>query len=568
MRHQEAIELKVVFTSLGGLLAMLNNVKDFGATGDGATDDRRAIQGAIDDAVATNKGGILFPSGTYRVSRATALGDRWSLDLSGVQDFVVMGEGPSSIVKLMDTAAPTDDWHVFILRNNCQRVVFTDLAVDGNRTGLMNPGEQSHGIEVEDGTEDLIIDRCILRECFGDGVRLLGRAQAGGGLHVKRVRIENCLFQANKRSGLGIQRALEQIVVANCMFDGTVSDQSIDFEPTGREGPTDLLIQGCIINHTNDAVAVSLSGISGSDPMVRCKFTDNIVLGGGIFCTDVAQLTIQNNIVVVTDLVDKQRIPVEVQRGGDAVVISGNLVINDSTVTEAAISVKEANMRQVTRALIVDNLCFARFGSGIQCLSSDDVMIQSNVVVATVPAPRALSYAPSLPAWTASRCGTMMSLRKIWEDGRQGFASSPQHPTQSTMSQLSGTRFAVQPKVSSSTGRPSRKRPYVRLTRSAPTWSSHSSVSETYQKLLWSSAVPPAEATRAQIRAWDVSLPGWVILTRRSPAMSATSFSVLTVELARPSMSRSWMTPRKLAGRRSSCGAVTYTRAVARFSAR
>ena len=39
---------------------MLNNVKDFGTVGDGVVDDRLAIQAAIDDAVANNKGGILF----------------------------------------------------------------------------------------------------------------------------------------------------------------------------------------------------------------------------------------------------------------------------------------------------------------------------------------------------------------------------------------------------------------------------------------------------------------------------------------------------------------------------
>ncbi|MGH2544207.1 MAG: glycosyl hydrolase family 28-related protein, partial [Ardenticatenaceae bacterium] len=115
---------------------MLNNVKDFGAVGDGVTDDRVAIQAAIDDAVTNDKGGVLFPSGTYRVSRTTTTSGRWSLDLNGVQDFMVMGEGPKSVVKLVDTTAATSDWHVLILRNNCQRVVIKDLVVDGNRTGL------------------------------------------------------------------------------------------------------------------------------------------------------------------------------------------------------------------------------------------------------------------------------------------------------------------------------------------------------------------------------------------------------------------------------------------------
>lgn len=181
---------------------MPNNVKDFGAVGDGVADDRQAIQAAIDDAVASDKGGIVFPSGTYRVSRVAVPGGRWSLDLNGVQDFMVLGEG------------------------SCHRR-------QPHRAD--RPGEQSHGVVVESGTEDLVIDRCIMRECFGDGVRLVGTDQAGK--LVRRLRIENCLFQTNKRSGLGIQRAIEQIIVANCHFDATVTDQSIDFEPTGSGGP-------------------------------------------------------------------------------------------------------------------------------------------------------------------------------------------------------------------------------------------------------------------------------------------------------------------------------------------
>ena len=76
---------------------MLNNVKDLGANGDGVSDDRVAIQTAINEAVAHQKAGIWFPAGTYRVSRATGAGDKWSLDLNSVQDFMVMDERPKSV---------------------------------------------------------------------------------------------------------------------------------------------------------------------------------------------------------------------------------------------------------------------------------------------------------------------------------------------------------------------------------------------------------------------------------------------------------------------------------------
>jgi hypothetical protein len=365
---------------------MITNVRDFGALGDGITDDRVAIQAAIDHAVRYNSGGILFPSGTYRVSRAPdgiVLRPNCSIELNGVNDFMVMGEGPKSVVKLMDTSASTTDWHVFRLHNNCQRVVFKDLVIDGNSTGLTLPNEHSHGIEVDPGTEDLVVDRCILRECHGDGMRLLGASDN----HVKRLRIQDSLFQKNKRSGIAIQRAIEQIIISNCIFDETINDQCIDVEPTDdmEDGPSELIIQGCIINHTNPTTAVSLSGNSGPNPLVRCKFSDNIVMGGNLFCTDVNQLTIQNNIIVVPNLSTQQRMPIEISRGGDSIVITGNLLISENILNDAVISLKEGNQRQVTRALITNNLCFACGKNGIECLSSDEVAIQGNMIVATGP---------------------------------------------------------------------------------------------------------------------------------------------------------------------------------------
>src|SRR2546427_10562011 len=90
----------------GEAMSTLNNVRDFGAKGDDATDDRIAIQAAIDDAKATHKAGVFFPGGPYRVSRTTAPGTLWSLDLHGVDDMALVGERPASVVKLMNTTGP------------------------------------------------------------------------------------------------------------------------------------------------------------------------------------------------------------------------------------------------------------------------------------------------------------------------------------------------------------------------------------------------------------------------------------------------------------------------------
>ncbi len=77
------------------------NVKDFGATGDGVTDDRAAIQLAIAEAIATlGNVTLLFPPGNYNCVGY--------LDFNGAVDFTVFGQGATILFASDDTSLIPD----------------------------------------------------------------------------------------------------------------------------------------------------------------------------------------------------------------------------------------------------------------------------------------------------------------------------------------------------------------------------------------------------------------------------------------------------------------------------
>jgi|TARA_R110000764_G_scaffold227767_1_gene318045 hypothetical protein len=65
------------------------NVKDFGAIGDGTTNDTVAIQAAIDSI--PNGGSVYFPSGTYRIARTVGTNDSWGIKVTA-SNITLMGD--------------------------------------------------------------------------------------------------------------------------------------------------------------------------------------------------------------------------------------------------------------------------------------------------------------------------------------------------------------------------------------------------------------------------------------------------------------------------------------------
>lgn len=97
-------------TNVEDKLAQTVSVKDFGATGDGSTDDAASIQAAIDSGAST----IFFPSGVYRIESCLDLTDRpVSSPIALVGDGAPFGGiAPSASSKGTTIVGYTDNWMI------------------------------------------------------------------------------------------------------------------------------------------------------------------------------------------------------------------------------------------------------------------------------------------------------------------------------------------------------------------------------------------------------------------------------------------------------------------------
>lgn len=91
---------------LACLLAFSNSntlsVKDFGAAGDGTTDDTNAINSCLAAAQSAGKN-VLFPAGTYLCNKADGVGHVLKMDISGKTGITIYSTGGATIKSTRDS---------------------------------------------------------------------------------------------------------------------------------------------------------------------------------------------------------------------------------------------------------------------------------------------------------------------------------------------------------------------------------------------------------------------------------------------------------------------------------
>lgn len=159
------------------------NVLDFGAVGDGVTDDAAAINAAL----AHSKNVVLAAGKTFSIGSTLSLP-------SGT----TFKGAPGAKIKVADGANVT----AVKPATDATFVSLIDLEIDGNKAN----NADGHGVS-SNGTTGLLIRGCHIHDCYASGVLLAGTANSG-------VRIEGNYVHDCDLSGLGAVTAIDNFTIS------------------------------------------------------------------------------------------------------------------------------------------------------------------------------------------------------------------------------------------------------------------------------------------------------------------------------------------------------------------
>ena len=260
------------------------SVKDFGAVGDGVTDDTAAIQAALDSGAA----GVFIPQGTYLCGALTIP--------SNVQ---LYGEGAASILKVKNSANATLLTNDDTVGGN-SGIELRDFAIDGNYT---NQTGSPNGIQLSVVTMSKVVGVSISNvrgmgvlltdsdgnELSGIVATACGKAVAGYGIYLYNSSFnrvvdcrtdDNCIGIAIESNGVG--KKAEFNVASNCTgqanrADFSQSGATVHIEQSGSGDAGGNIIVGCVAKGSTGA---GFNNTAGSNvTFSACTAIDNALSG-------------------------------------------------------------------------------------------------------------------------------------------------------------------------------------------------------------------------------------------------------------------------------------------------
>lgn len=231
----------------------ITNVMDYGAKGDGVSDDTEAVQNAL------NKSGrIYFPEGVYSVRPITYNSNS-----------EIYGDGDQSVLKLRFDTPPITSTIQSVLyaakidEGPTYNVHIHHLTIDGNRDQIdwskIRGDGNGNGITTW-GTKNLEIDHVLVKNCWTDGVFVCATRRTKEVFNTENFKIHDLIIDNCGRQGISVISAndgrFDDIEIRN--ITRTSPRAGFDFEPNRKvESIKNIQVRNIIINDSGQGIAVS-----------------------------------------------------------------------------------------------------------------------------------------------------------------------------------------------------------------------------------------------------------------------------------------------------------------------
>ena len=283
------------------LYGQVLKVDDYGAVGDGVTDDRAAIQQAF-NALKANGGELQFTSGkTYIIAKGLEL----NFFSASHNYLITTTDKGKATIKIKDGAPISYGYWGFFIAES-QNITIRNLRLDGNRDTRNPTGEVAdvYLVEVRNKCDGLRFYDLELVNSVMDNIYV---SVSGDETDTTRwttdFEMYNCLLKNGYRNNMSVIRGRNYKIIG-CEFDnanGHDPESGIDFEPNRGDdsdiGYENMLIEGCVFkNNKRYGIMFTHKHTSSGRSIVKnCTFDNN-----GLQLASQDNI-IQNNVFVNMD---------------------------------------------------------------------------------------------------------------------------------------------------------------------------------------------------------------------------------------------------------------------------